>query len=272
MGDALAPSTDRMNGGALPRSGAASWRAATGLLRSLLIYHAVPFKIRRLAELYRPFVQRGDLCFDLGAHVGDRTRAFLRLGARVVAVEPQPVFADFLERWYRKDRRVTLVRAALGAVEGKGVLRLSDRTPTVSSLSPDWIDRLRRAPRFATVIWDRQVPVVVTTLDSLMDRFGVPAFCKIDVEGSEPDVLRGVSRPIEALSFEYIPAIREATQACLAGLEALGDYEYNWTEREVPRLRSLTWLDAESIGAIIAALGDEAHSGDIYARLKRPGV
>ena len=67
----------------------------------------------------------------LGAHVGDRTRAFLRLGARVVAVEPQPVCADFLERWYRKDRRVTLVRAALGAVEGKGVLRLSDRTPTV---------------------------------------------------------------------------------------------------------------------------------------------
>jgi FkbM family methyltransferase len=271
MGDEPARPTDRMGRGGGAGPAEAGWRSTAGLLRSLLIYHAVPFKIRRLAELYRLFVERGELCFDLGAHVGDRTRALLRLGARVVAVEPQPLCADFLERWYRKDRRVTLVRAALGAVEGQGVLRLSARTPTVSSLSPDWIDRVRRAPRFATVTWDRQVTVVVTTLDRLIERFGVPAFCKVDVEGSEPDVLRGLSRPIRALSFEYIPAIREATQACLGRLEALGDYEYNWTEREVPRLRSANWLDAHSMWAIMAALPDGAHSGDIYARLKNSG-
>jgi len=265
MRDVSPPSAGRTS------RGAASLRTAAGLLRSLLLYHAVPLKIRRLAELYRPFVQPGDLCFDVGAHVGDRTRAFRRLGARVVAVEPQPVCADFLAWWFRRDRRVTLVRAALGAGETQGVLRLSDRTPTISSLSADWIDRVRRAPRFATVTWDRQVPVVVTTLDSLIDRFGVPAFCKVDVEGSEPDVLRGLSRPIRALSFEYIPAIREATQACLARLEGLGRYEYNWTEREVPYLRSASWLDAESISAIIAALPSQAHSGDVYARLKNGG-
>jgi FkbM family methyltransferase len=243
-----------------------------GLLRSLLLYHGVPFKIGRLARLYRPFLQSGELAFDLGAHVGDRTRAFLRLGARVVAVEPHPMCAGLLERWHRGSRRVTVVRAAVGAAPGQGALRLSERTPTVSSLSSEWVERVRRAPRFAAVRWDRQVPVVVTTLDALIDRFGMPEFCKIDVEGSEPAALQGLSQPIGALSFEYIPAVGEATRACLARLEDLGEYEYNWTEREIPRLRSAQWLDAAGILAIISALPTEAHSGDIYARLREPSA
>ena len=39
--------------------------------------------------LYRRFLRPGDLAFDVGAHVGDRVASFRRLGARVVAVEPQ---------------------------------------------------------------------------------------------------------------------------------------------------------------------------------------
>jgi FkbM family methyltransferase len=175
--------------------------------------------------------------------------------------------AGLLERWHRGNRRVTVVRAAVGAAPGQGALRLSERTPTVSSLSSEWVERVRRAPRFAAVRWDRQVPVVVTTLDALIERFGMPAFCKIDVEGSEPAALQGLSQPIGALSFEYIPAVGEATRACLARLEDLGEYEYNWTEREIPRLRSAQWRDAAGIMAIISALPTEAHSGDIYARL-----
>ena len=40
--------------------------------------------------LYRRFVGPGDLAFDIGSHVGDRIGAFRRLGARVIALEPQP--------------------------------------------------------------------------------------------------------------------------------------------------------------------------------------
>ena len=268
MADGRASSADGADDDGSDR--AAGWRITAGLLRSLLIYHAVPFKIGRLAQLYRPFLKPGDLAFDLGAHVGDRTRAFLRLGARVVAVEPHPTFAGLLERWYRRNRRVTVVPAAVGAAPGRGLLRLSDRTPTVSSLSLEWVERVRRAPRFGAVRWDRQVPVAVTTLDSLIDRFGEPAFCKIDVEGSELAALQGLSRPIPALSFEYIPALGEATRGCLGRLESLGEYEYNWAEREIPRLRSAVWLGSEAIWQIIAELPAEAHSGDIYARQRRP--
>src|SRR3970282_98282 len=88
------------------REWASSSRARRGLLRSLLIYYGVPFKLRRLADLYRPFVEPGDLCFDVGAHVGDRTRALRRLGGRVVAVEPQPACLGLLRWMYRNDKAV----------------------------------------------------------------------------------------------------------------------------------------------------------------------
>lgn len=255
-----------------PRTALSSWRVRRGLLRSLLIYYGVPLKLRRLAALYRPYVQPGDLCFDIGAHVGDRTRALRRLGARVVAVEPQPVCLEFLRWMYRRDTAVTIVAAAVGAAEGEATLLVSERTPTVSSLSHAWVESVRRAPRFATVTWDAQVAVRVTTLEALVGRFGRPSFCKLDIEGGEADALGGLTRPLPVVVFEVIPAERRAAQACLGILERLGRYEYNWTEREVPRLRSSRWLSAEDMSSVVANLPDEGHSGDIFARLRREVV
>ena len=245
------------------------WRTRRGLLRSLLIYYGVPFKLRRLADLFRPFVKPGDLCFDVGAHVGDRTRALRRLGARVVAIEPQPSCLEFLRWMFRNDTAVTVVAAGVGEMEGEATLLVSEGTPTVSSLSPTWVESVRRAPRFADVNWEGRAAVHVTTLDALMARFGRPAFCKLDVEGSELPALTGLTRAIPAVAFEYIPAQRRAAQACLARLESLARYEYNWTEREVPRLRSSSWVTAEGMAALLDDLTDGAHSGDIFGRLRK---
>ena len=63
---------------------------AYGIARSALIYRANPLKRRRSRSFYRQFVGPGDLAFDIGAHLGDRVQAWVDLGARVVAVEPQP--------------------------------------------------------------------------------------------------------------------------------------------------------------------------------------
>ncbi len=70
-------------------------RTARGVMRSLGIYYGWHQRRRSSAmdALYRRFVNRGDLVFDIGAHVGDRVAAFRRLGAKVVAVEPQPALA-----------------------------------------------------------------------------------------------------------------------------------------------------------------------------------
>lgn len=107
----------------------------------------------------------------------------------------------------------------------------------------------------------------MTTLDDLIRRFGASAFVKIDVEGYELEGLSGLSHPIAALSFEYLPAARDATLACVDRLEVRGDYHYNWSPRESHRLGSPRWLDSAGIRSFLAGLTMNAGSGDVYARL-----
>src|SRR5436190_22937805 len=69
---------------------------ALGLARSIAIYHAIPFRQRRLRHLYRGLVRRGDVVFDFGAHAGNLGCALESRGCRVIAIEPQPDFARLL--------------------------------------------------------------------------------------------------------------------------------------------------------------------------------
>jgi len=131
----------------------------------------------------RARIAPGDVCLDVGAHVGSRVRAWRALGARVIAVEPQPDFTRILRLFFGRDDGVTILPQALGARPGTARLGISTATPTVSSLSTDWIDTVATDRSFAKVRWDRSVEVPVTTLDALIATHGEPAFCKIDVEG-----------------------------------------------------------------------------------------
>lgn len=85
-----------------------------GLWRSVLMYHAIPLRRRRLTRFYAQFIRPGDLCFDIGAHVGSRLRAWTPLGARILAVEPQPECMALLRRWYGDLSHITLIEQAVG--------------------------------------------------------------------------------------------------------------------------------------------------------------
>jgi FkbM family methyltransferase len=238
-----------------------------GLARSAVIYHGNPLKRRRARAFYRQFVRPGDLCFDIGAHLGDRTGHFLALGARVVAVEPQPGALAVLRRLYGRDPRVTIIAAAAGAAPGEAELRLDPANPTVASLSAEWRAQVSRSPRFSGIRWRESCRVAVTTLDAIIGEHGLPSFCKIDVEGFEAAVLQGLSRAIPALSFEYVPETIAGAQAALERLTALGDYRFNRSPGESMRLVAAEWRDAAAMAKEIAGLPASAGSGDVYARL-----
>ncbi len=241
-----------------------------GLARSAVIYHGQPLKHRRARALYAQFVPRGGLAFDIGAHIGGRVAMFRRLGAHVIAVEPQPLFLTALRRLYAHKSGVTIVPDAVGAAPGATVMMVSDRTPTMSTLAGDWADRLQDQAAFQDVAWNREVPVSVTTLDALIAAHGVPDFCKIDVEGYERQVLAGLSQPLRALSFEVLPAARDEAAACLDRLAALGTYEYNVSLAETARLIFPAWQDHTAMSAWLTTLTAADPSGDIYARLTAP--
>ena len=169
------------------------WQRRLGLARSLLIYYGNPFKLRHMQRFYAQFVRPGCLCFDIGAHVGNRLLAWSALGATVVGVEPQPACMALLRRCYGRSPRIVLIEKAVGAAPSRQTLHISAANPTVTTLSQPWIDAVQTSASFANVRWQESAIVEVTTLDALIAEYGCPAFCKIDIEGYEAEALAGQS-------------------------------------------------------------------------------
>jgi FkbM family methyltransferase len=223
------------------------------------LYHRVRHRDHGRAHqarraLYRPFIVKADLVFDIGANIGGVTDAMLALGARVVAVEPNPTLAGKLRRRYGSTVQVEEV--AVGARPGTAELHLGV-DPGHSTLSKEWLVRAPTPGR-----WKETVTTTVTTLDALIAKHGVPAFIKIDVEGYDSEVLAGLSVPVQALSFEYQGAYPEATERCLA---RLGEgWEYAMTKGDDPFLAT-GWMSADRL---LAAVRSSTRSmwGDVFAR------
>jgi FkbM family methyltransferase len=242
------------------------WRTLRGVARSLRIYYGRGARRGDMDRLYRRFVSPDDLVFDVGAHVGDRIASFRRLGARVVAVEPQPALARTLRLLYGRDSAVVIETAAVGRNPGSIDLRVNLDNPTVSSASEAFIKAAEGAPGWQGQQWTKTLRVSVTTLDALIDRHGLPTFIKLDVEGFEVEALAGLTRPVPALSFEFTTIQRDLAAAGIERCAALGFRLYNAALGESQALVHSEWQDAHGIASWLAMLPMAANSGDIYAR------
>jgi FkbM family methyltransferase len=222
--------------------------------------HAVAF--------YAAFVGPSKLIFDIGANLGERTQLFLDTKSRVVCVEPQPDCVRQLRERFAD--RVELVEAAVGNRAGRAELRLATYH-TLASLSSEWIGEVQASGRFSEFRWPTTIEVELTTLDALIETYGLPDFCKIDVEGYELEVIEGLSQAIPALSFEFTAERFDSRKAAVKRLDDLGMTEFNFSFGESLEFAFDTWIGA---GEMIEFLRRPAHAppisfGDVYAR-RRP--
>jgi len=225
-------------------------------------------EVQRRNEFFRQFVRPGDLVFDVGANNGVFAQWMLDLKAKVVSIEPQKACADALALKAANNPDLSIENVALGSEEGSATMFLAGQGSEISSLSTDWIERVRETGRFKGHNWDETVEVPVTTLDTLISRHGQPDFCKIDVEGFEAEVLSGLTKPIRSISFEYTPENVGALEACVTKISSLGVYRFNIAIHDKWVLHMPRWVSVEEAVALLAGPSEKAfdRGGDIYAK------
>lgn len=210
---------------------------------------------KQLRVIYAQFVSEGDLVFDIGANIGDHTKLFLDLGCRIVAVEPQRNCVATLQRSFGD--RINIVQAAITDSAGMATLKKHDTLHAMATLSDEWLSRSDHAGD-----WFRRERVQTVTFDNLISRFGRPKFAKIDVEGSERKLFSGLSTAIDSLRFEHACELIDDTSACVAKMETLGRYEYNYLPAHSTDMQLPEWKTADDFLSFLP----NAKWGDIFAR------
>jgi FkbM family methyltransferase len=234
-------------------------RARNSLLYDLYWTVADHHRIRRRSNevsFYRTLLtgfQQRDLVFDVGANCGDKTDVFLRLGARVLAIEPDESNLEALNRRFLRYRlckkAVVVIGQALADQNRVETMWVDADGSALNTLSSKWVQALRTDPdRFGQVFaFGDERQVSTTTLEDLFATYGVPFFVKIDVEGYELNVLRGMKRPVPFLSFEVnLPEFKSEGLQCIAALESLdADGRFNFVVDSQRGLELDRWLEVE---------------------------
>jgi FkbM family methyltransferase len=216
------------------------------------------------AGFYRQFISPGDLVFDVGANMGNRAKVFWKLGAQVVAFEPQVGCYDYLRLVFTGKKSVRLVNRALGKTEGETEMFIADAS-IISSLSTRWIEAVRRSGRFSENNWDKKQRVEITTLDKAIQEFGTPSFIKVDVEGYEFEVLSGLSNPVDCVSIEFTPEDIQNTLNCIDHMSSLSSVDARLSLGESLKWETPSWLNADKIKQELA-VADPTMFGDVYIR------
>ncbi len=213
----------------LQKSGA--YPMARGVYRAVSPKHRTERRLRR--DFFASLVKPGDLCFDIGANVGQSIEALRKCRAKVVALEPNPHCLPALAYQFGNDKEVQIVAKAVGAAPGTAQLHFSG-TAATASLRSDW----NKAD-------DQQVDTEVVTLEQLIAAHGRPVMLKVDVEGFEKEVFLGLAQPVPLIYFEMHAREIDTVHFVLKHLSSLGRVqEVNAISEDHG-----TWLLKEWVGA-----------------------
>lgn len=219
---------------------------------------------QREVDLYSGIIPTANLIFDIGAYDGHKTAAFMEIARKVVSCEPDPDSFNILKRRFgRRSDKVILLNYAIYNSQTELTLQRNYKGSAFNTVNPNWKDILEKdnGRRWDEVIrFDEAIEVRVTsvTLDDLIKRFGVPDLIKIDVEGSELEVLEGLNTPIKFVSFEcLLPEFINQLIAIMERLRSLDPrYRFNVIYNEkllfpysVSHIEMLEWINKSNLNS-----------------------
>jgi len=217
-----------------------------------------------MRRFYGSFIRKGDVVFDVGAHVGRYSEIFADLGGKVIAIEPNPRCCEQLRR-LGTVRDVHVENCAAGDRAGKLRLQICENS-FLSTVAEAYYEEAKRAAIHKHERWLEPVDVDVVTLDQVAQRYGAPAFVKIDAEGYDDHVLLGMSFRPKVLIFEYAHILPEVARRCFETPVLSGGYEFNFSRGLNLQYASERWMTGpELLDRLAEFVGEEAY-GDVVAR------
>jgi FkbM family methyltransferase len=154
------------------------------------------------------------LIFDIGANAGDYTYIFKKLSRKVISVDPDPKNITILKSRF-SNSKVTIIQKAVSNEIGFADYFMVEGGSGYNTLSNKWVNVLENEEltRFkVSEKFVRKAAVETITLRQLISEFGMPDFIKVDVEGFELNVVKGLKIPVPLISVECnFPEFREET-------------------------------------------------------------
>jgi FkbM family methyltransferase len=160
-----------------------------------------------------------DLIYDVGMHNGDDTAYYMHRGYRVIAVEANPVLAAEASARFAREVTtggLTILNIGISGQEGESPFFICDEVSEWSSLDPAIASRNNVA--------HHEIVIQCHRFSSILRKFGVPYYLKLDIEGGEIHCLRDLEPPglPRYISFEKTPKAVES----LALVHELGYREF----------------------------------------------
>ncbi len=219
------------------------------------------FKRKKNHEILK-LINEGDLYFDIGAHLGEKSKPFIEKKIRTIMVEPLPLCVKNLKQLYSKNPIVKIIPKGLGSKNTKKTLSINKQMPTISTFAKHW-----KSGRFSNLKWTGKTQIKITTLDNLIKKFGNPQYIKIDVEGYEFSVLKGLTKKSGIISFEITSEFFSEAIKCLNYLKNLSYNSFTFSIGEKKKF-FCDWSDHKNIINLIKKeiKKDKLFWADIYCK------
>lgn len=199
-----------------------------------------------------------DLIYDVGAHLGEDSAFYLKLGYRVVAVEANPLLADKLRDRFRNEianGQLVLVEKAIAADEGSIQFFVNDVESAWATTNADWAKRNEDWGMASSVI-----NVAATRFPALIMQYGCPCYLKVDIEGADMLCVEGLREtPVRPtyLSLESVRGTWQDVLHELRTLEALGYTHFKLADQQTHRAGTFKARDGTTVHHVF----DEYASG-----------
>lgn len=224
--------------------------------------------IEQRRSFYKQFLIDNSIFFDIGANYGNRIEPLINDNIKIIAVEPQIECVRYLKQKFGK--KITILQKGVAKEMETKLMYIATNANILSSFSKEWIDSTKKSGRFKEISWDKTRKIEMITLDFLISIYGKPDFIKIDVEGFELEVLKGLTQNVKVLSLEYtVPERKEELIDCLNYLKDLpnSNLVFNYCITENMQFNLPNWVNYNEIIKLIdtdAFLSTQF--GDIYIK------